>query len=74
LRVDALFDDNSHKEPPSFLPHHRLSGSATECDGLEDPPCARTIDIASHLAPGLPGKADDKFQDQAASGAVWYGS
>lgn len=33
-------------------------------------PFARTIGIASRLAPGLPGKARDKLQGQAASVVV----
>ncbi len=49
-------------------------GSAAECDGLEDPRCARTIGNASHLAPGLRGRAGDKLQGQASSVAAWRGS
>jgi hypothetical protein len=45
-----------------------------ECDGLEDLPFARTIDIANRLAPKLPGKARDKLQDQAPSVFVSRGS
>ena len=74
MRVDELFDDNSHKEPPSSLPRHRPVGSAAECDGLEDSPCARTIDIAIRLAPGPRGRAGDKLQDQAVDVAASRGS
>jgi len=56
-----------HKESEDFLLRHFQNGSATECDGLEDLPYARTIDIASRLAPGLHGKARDMLQDQASS-------
>ena len=49
---------------------HRPVGSATECGGLEESLCVRTIGNANHLVPGLHGRAADKFQDQAASGAV----
>ena len=49
-------------------------GSAIECDGLEDPPFARTIGNASHLAPELPGRAGDKLQAQASSVAALHGS
>jgi hypothetical protein len=53
---------------------HRPVGSAIEYDGLEDPSCARTIGIASHLAPELPGKARDMLPDQASTEAAWLGS
>ena len=72
--IDELFDGNSHKEQLDSLPCHRRGGSAAECDGLEDLPCARTIGIASHLAPELHGRADDKSQGQAATVAAWLGS
>jgi hypothetical protein len=68
--VDESLDGNWRKELRDFLLCHPLSGSAIECGGLEDSPCARTIDIASHLAPELLGRAGDKLQDQAASGAA----
>ena len=74
MRVDELFDDNSHKEPSSSLPRHPLNGSAAEYDGLEDSPCARIVGNASHLAPELPGKARDTLPDQAVSVAAWCGS
>jgi hypothetical protein len=71
--VDELLDGNSHKEPLDSLLGHLLSGSATECDGLEDSLCAHTIDNASGLTPGLHGEACDKPPAQASSGAVWCG-
>jgi hypothetical protein len=71
--ADGLLDGNSHKEPLDSLPRHPPSDSATECDGLEDPPFARTIGNASHLAPGLHGRAGDRLQGQAASGVVLHG-
>jgi hypothetical protein len=74
IRVDELFGDNSHKVPPSSLPCHPLTGSDIEYDGLEDPPCARTIGNAIHLVPGLPGTAGDTPPVQAASEAVLLGS
>ena len=74
IRVDELFGDNSHKVPPSSLPCHPLTGSDIEYDGLEDPPCARTIGNAIHLVPGLPGTAGDTPLVQAASEAVLLGS
>jgi hypothetical protein len=68
--VDEPIDGNSRKElSDSALCHHR-SGSAIECDGLEDPPFAHTAGIAIHLAPELHCKADDKLQDQASSEAA----
>jgi len=72
--ADELLDGNSHKEPLDSLPRRSLSGSATECDGLEDSPCAHTIDNASRLAPGLPGRACDKLPDQVAGGVASLGS
>jgi hypothetical protein len=54
--------------------HHRLGGSAAECDGLEDSPFARMIDNASHLGPGPRGGAEDKLPDQASSVAASHGS
>src|SRR5665213_2677950 len=47
---------------------------ATGCDGLEGFPRARTIGIASHLAPGLPGRVGDKLRAQASSGVALLGS
>jgi hypothetical protein len=72
LRItDELFDGTTRRVRSDSRQRHRPVGSAIECDGLEDLPYARTIGNASHLAPGLPGKAGDKFQGQAASGAAW---
>jgi len=71
---NELLGGNSHKEPLDSLLCHHPSGSATECDGLEDSPFARTIGNAIHLASRLHGKARDKLQDQAAIVAVSNGS
>lgn len=69
--IDERFDGNSHKEPRDSLPCHPLSGSAIECDGLEDLPSAHTIGSASSLAPELRGRVGDKLRDEASSVAVW---
>jgi hypothetical protein len=69
--ADGLYDDTRCRGRSDSRQRHRLVGSAIECDGPEDPPCARTIGNASHLAPGLPGRAGDKLQGQALGAAVW---
>jgi hypothetical protein len=72
LTVDGEFsDDREHKELLDFQPCHPRACSAAECDGLEEPRSSRTIGSASCLAPRLYGRADDRLQDQASSGAVW---
>jgi hypothetical protein len=48
----------------SFLLRRAPVGGAAECDSLEGSPCGRTAGIASSRGPGLPGKADHKFQGQ----------
>jgi hypothetical protein len=53
--------------------HHPVD-FATECGELEDPPHARTIGNATHLAVALHGRAGDTLQVQASSGAFWRGS
>ena len=75
LRItDELFDGTTHRERSDCRQRHRPVALAGECDGLEDPPCARTIGNASHLAPGLRGRAGDKRQDQVSSVAALLGS
>jgi hypothetical protein len=71
LRIaDGLFDDTMRRGRLDSRPRHRPVGSVAECDGLEDPPCARTIGIAIHLAPELHGRAGDKLQGQVLSGVA----
>jgi hypothetical protein len=72
--ADGLLDGTTRRGQLGSRQHHRLVGSAAERDGLEDLPFARTIGNASHLAPGLRGRAGDKLRDQASSVAVWHGS
>ena len=72
--ANGLFDGITRRGQSDSRPYHHPAGFATECGGLEDLPFARMIGIASRLAPELHGKARDKLQDQAASGAVWLGS
>ena len=68
LRIaDGPFDGNWHKERLDSLPCHPLSGSATECRGLEDLPFARTIGNASHHGAGLRDRGGDKPQGQASA-------
>ena len=75
LRIaDVLLDGTTRRGRPDSRRRHRPVGSAAECDGLEDPPCAHTIGNASHLAPGLPGRAGDRLPDQASIGAALPGS
>jgi len=57
--TDGLLDGTMRKMRSDSRQHHRLDGSAAECDGLEDLPFARSIGNASHLAPGPRGRADD---------------
>src|ERR1700693_1729844 len=52
----------------------RPSGSAAECDGLEDLPSARTVGTAAHLARGLRGRVSDRLRGQAATVAALRGS
>ena len=56
-----------------FLQRHRPVGFATEYDEPEDYPFGRTIDNASHLAPGLRGKAGDKLRGQVLIAAASRG-
>jgi hypothetical protein len=51
-------------------PRHRRGGSAAERDGLEDLTLARSLGIASRLAPGLRGRAGDKLPALVSSVAV----
>ena len=71
--ADGLFDGTTRRGRSDSRQNHRPVGSATEHDGLEVPPCARTIDNATYLAPELPGRACDKLQVQASSEAVLRG-
>jgi hypothetical protein len=72
--ADVLLDGTSRRQRSDSRQHHPPVGFVAECDGLEDLPFARTIGNASHLAPGLRGRAGDKPLDQVSSGAVWHGS
>jgi hypothetical protein len=72
--ADVLLDGTTRRGHSDSRQHHRPVGLVAECDVLEDPPCARTIGNAIHLALGLRGRAADKPLDQASSGAVWHGS
>jgi hypothetical protein len=69
-----LLGGTLHKELSGSRQCRRPNGFAAECDGLEDPPCARTIGNASSLVPGLRGRAGDKLQGQVSIVAVWRGS
>ena len=60
LRIaDELFDGMRRRGRSDSQQRHRRVDPAAECGGFEDLPSDRTIGNASHLAPGLPGKADD---------------
>jgi hypothetical protein len=72
--VDGLFDGTTRRELSDFRLCRHLAGPEAECDELEDPPSARTIDNAIHLAPGLPGRVGDKLQGQASTVGAWRGS
>ena len=75
LRIaDELCDGTICRGRSGSRQCHRPVGFAAEYDGLEDPPCARTIGNASRLALGLHGRAGDKLQDPASSVAVWPAS
>jgi hypothetical protein len=70
----TFFADSQNKELSNWNRCHRPAGSATERDELEDLPCSRTVGTAIHFAPGFRGKADNKLQIQALSGAASLGS
>jgi hypothetical protein len=72
--ADGLPDGTTRRERSDSLQRHRPTGSGAGCDGLEDSPCVRTTDNASHLVPELRDRAGDKPQDQASSVDVWYES
>ena len=72
--VDGLFDSMLRRERSDSRQCHHPVGSATECGELEDPPYARTIGNAIHLAVELHGRAGDTLQDPAANEAAWFGS
>jgi hypothetical protein len=75
LRIaDELFDGRTRRVRSDSQLQHRPVGSVGECGGLEDPPFARTIGIASHLVPGHPRRAGDRLRGQVSSGAVLLGS
>jgi hypothetical protein len=74
MRADGHFDGTMRRELSDSRPRHHPVGSAAECGGLEDFPSARNFGNAIRLGPGPRGKAGDKLQDQAASGAAWHGS
>ena len=69
--VGELSGDTRHKERSGSRLCHRRGGCAARCDAPEDFPFVRTIGNASHLAPGLYGKADGKLQRLALVVAVW---
>jgi hypothetical protein len=71
--VDGPFDGTMRRGRSDSRPCHCPVGSATECDGLEGPPFARTIGSAIHLAPGLHGRAGDTLPDQASTVGTWRG-
>jgi hypothetical protein len=73
ITTDGLFDGTTRTVRLDSQRRHPLSGSATECGGLEDFPCVRKIGSASHLVRSLRGKACDKLPDQAASVVAFYG-
>jgi len=72
--ADGPFDGTVRIGQSDSRQRQRLVGFADECDGPGDPPFARTIGIASRLAPGLRGRAGDKLPDQASSGVGSLGS
>jgi hypothetical protein len=74
--TDELFDGMMQRERGRSVSHRcpRLACFVVICDGLEDLPCAHMIGTASHLAPGLRGRAGDKLQAQASSVVAWHGS
>ena len=71
--ANELLDGMRRRGRSDFRQRHHPVGSAAECDGFEDFPYTHTIGNASRLAPGLHGRAGDKLQGQAASGAAWPG-
>ncbi len=71
--ADELFDGTTRRGRSDSRQRHRPAAFAAECDGLEDLPFARNIDIASRLARELRGIAGDKLPDQASSVAVSIG-
>ena len=72
--ADVLFDGTVRREQSDSRQRHRPVGSATECDGFEDPRFTRTIGNASRLALRLHGRVGDKLQDQALIVVVWHAS
>ena len=74
LSADALFGDTHYKELLNWTRCHRLVGRAAGHDAPGDSSFVRTIGNASHLAPGLPGRAGDKLQCQASIVVVWHAS
>ena len=75
LRIaDGLFDGTTRRDRSDSRQCHRPVGSAAQCVGPEDLPFARTIGIASRLAPGPRGRAGDTLPGQAATVAVWHES
>jgi hypothetical protein len=64
---DEFFDGTTHTGLSDSQPCHCPVGYAAEYDEPVDLPFARTIGIASRLAPRLHGTARDKLQVQAAS-------
>jgi len=72
--ADVLFDGTMRRGRSDSRLRHRPVGSATEYDGLEDSPYARTVGNASRLAPELRGIAGDKLPDQASTVASLCGS
>ena len=72
--ADGLFDGTVRREQSDSRQRPRPVGCAAECDGLEDPPFARMIGSASHLALRLQHRAGDKLQGQGSSVVVWHAS
>ena len=72
--IDEPLDGNRSRELSDSQLCHPLDGSATECDGLEDFPCAHTIDNANRLVLELLDIAGDKLRVQASSVVALLGS
>jgi hypothetical protein len=69
--VDGPFDGMLRRERSDSQQCHRPVGSATECGGFEDLPCAHTIGNASCRAPKLHDRAGDKSQARVSNVAAW---
>ena len=60
--IDEPLGGTVRKELQDSLWSHPLSGSAIECDGLDDLPSAHTVGNAIRLALGLPGRLAIRFR------------